>query len=162
MPPKTRFHALFVWASGVSRTPEALVEALSVEVCIHNTPSNLYPVVVTFRHLTQKARLKAAQSFFARTAEGAAARLQAAGLQAKAKTGFGPLLIQGAQGYDPASSPHFIGLFTGIAFQVNVVPSGGFEARWMSGPQQTEERNVATLEEAVTLIIENVPALPGV
>jgi hypothetical protein len=94
------------------------------------------------------------------TTEEAITRLQEAGLLALAKAG-NPMLILGGQGYEPPEAPAYIGVVTGLAFFV-YVKEGGFEVQWMSGPQQGERRDVATLDEAVRLIIENVPALPGV
>jgi len=93
------------------------------------------------------------------TTEEAITRLQEAGLLAKPKA-WNPMVILGAQGYDPPDGPEGIGIWTGIAFFV-YVKEEGFEVQWMTGPQQGEQRDVQTLDEAVRLIIENVPALPG-
>ena len=93
------------------------------------------------------------------TTEEAITRLQEAGLHALAKAG-NPLLILGGQGYEPPEAPDYIGMVTGHAFFV-YVRGVGFEVQWMTGPQQSERQDVQTLDEAVRLIIENVPALPG-
>lgn len=84
-------------------------------------------------------------------------KLQAAGLIAKAKAG-NPMILIGAQGYEAPSSPAHIAMFTGIGFMVDVKGSG-FNVRWASGPQEVTDRDVGTLEEAVQLILENVPPL---
>jgi hypothetical protein len=88
------------------------------------------------------------------TVDEAVQQIRAAGLAANARND--TLQIIGAQAYVPPERLNGIGVYTGITFHVSI-EDVGFTVCWMSGPQQVTEREVPSLDDAVRVILENVP-----